>query len=247
MRKKLTCLLLAMVLCVTTIPAVKTEAAKKAYCDTLELNDTLELGKKQTFSGKGIYEEETFFKGKKEVDVNYIVSSKRKSVGKNYKVTYKINYELLQSPKLDRNKISYDDWYWGYIEPVECFKVFDYKTGKTLMSNNKQNVYVSSGKWNCKYYPKQYYKYTGDLADEYKAEETYLEFLKEASVSFTVTYPKKCKDVVVGIGFVNLAGLDGNYVFQGKNYLYNAGKTAYGKSNYYKKGKKTMSYMRLNK
>ena len=245
MRKKLTCLLLAMVLCVTTIPAVKTEAAKKAYCDTLELNDTLELGKKQTFSGKGIYEEHTFFKGKKEVDVNYIVSSKRKSVGKNYKVTYKINYELLQSPKLDRNKISYDDWGWGYIEPVECFKVFDYKTGKTLMSNNKQNVYVSSGKWNCKYYPKQYYKYTGVLADEYKDEETYLEFLKEASVSFTVTYPKKCKDVVVGIGFVNLARSDGWY--QEKNYLYNAGKTAYGKSNYYKKGKKTMSYMRLNK
>lgn len=254
LKTKLTCLSLVMAIIIGTMTApainpIKTEAAKKAYCESLELNYNLELDKEQTFKETGIYQEDTFFKKKKEIDVKYTISSKRQSVGKNYKVTYKVNYEYLGNPKIENNKKTVDDWWWSFTQPLEAFKVFDYKTGKTLMSNNKLGVKVSSSKWKSTYYPKQFYNYTGSLAKEYKNKKMSISLLKNSSVTFSVTYPKKCKDVVVGIGFVNRNDVPKEFYNwgSGEENRYNSGKVPYGKTSYYKEGKKTMSYMRLNK
>lgn len=39
----------------------KAQAAKKAYCATLKLNNNLKLNKTKTFEKTGIYQESTFF------------------------------------------------------------------------------------------------------------------------------------------------------------------------------------------
>ena len=126
-------------------------------------------------------------------------------------------------------------WWEGFTQPLEAFKVFDYKTGYTLVSNNKLGVKVSLSKWKTSYYPKQYFKMICD------GKNNWIRLLKSSSVTFTLTYPKKYKDIVVGIGFSNREDYDSDVFY------YNSGKLPYGECEYYKKGKKTMSYMRFNK
>ena len=69
---------------------------------------------------------------------------------------------------------------------------------------------------------------------------------KAIKYSFTVTYPKKSKDVCVGIGFVNKADVPESFTDNVNNQYWN-GKVSYAKTDFYKQGKSTMSYMRLNK
>ena len=109
LKTKLTCLSLVIAkvisaMTVSGVNPVKTKAAEKAYCEGLNLNYNLELNKKQTFTGTGIYYEYTLFKKKKAIDIKYTVTSKRKSVGKNYKVTYKISYKYLGNPKIEKKE-----------------------------------------------------------------------------------------------------------------------------------------------
>ena len=130
-------------------------------------------------------------------------------------------------------------WWEGFTQPLEAFKVFDYKTGYTLVSNNKLGVKVSLSKWKTSYYPKQYFKMICD------GKNNWIRLLKSSSVTFTLTYPKKYKDIVVGIGFSNRVDVSDEGA--GDVVDYNSGKLPYGECEYYKKGKKTMSYMRLNK
>ena len=116
LKTKLTCLslVIAMVISAMTVSGVnpvKTKAAEKAYCEGLNLNYNLELNKKQTFTGTGIYYEYTLFKKKKAIDIKYTVTSKRKSVGKNYKVTYKNSlYRKVKNILQSSNSSKYGDY-----------------------------------------------------------------------------------------------------------------------------------------
>lgn len=245
-----TILLITLLVTSITMPAKKTQAAKKAYCASLKLNNDIKLNKKKTYTKTGIYQEDTFFKEKKECKIKYTIESNRKASGKNYKVTYKVNYKFLDDPKLDTNKIWYDDWYWGLTEPKAFYTVFNYQTGKSLEVKNKLGVKVKGSKWNTTYYPAQTYKYidrdTGLPREDYGEQEFEINNYKTISYSFTVTYPKTCKNVCVGIGFTNMVDNTGNDKNIGDNCYWN-GKKPYGGTLAYKEGKKTMSYMRLNK
>lgn len=251
MKKKLVGLVLTATLAMGAVlspmeSTPKAQAAKKAYCAKLKLNNNLKLNKTQTFIGTGIYYDdayaESFFPKRTKVKVKYTVTSKRKSVGKNYKVTYKVNYKFLSNPKIKKVKKTSDDWWWGITQPTEFIDVIDYQTGKTLWGKNKLGVKVTGSKWKATWYPKQHYKQY--LWDKKKYVDDTISFSKSSSFSFSVTYPKICKDVLVGIGFSNrVGGSEGSDVDD----RYQAGKAPYGKTTYYKGGRGTMSYMRLNK
>lgn len=181
--------------------------------------------------------------------MKYTVKSKKKTVGKNYKVTYQVKYSYLGDPKIkveSSDRIWYGDWICNFTYPNAVYTVFDYQTGMSLEAKNKLGVKVKDGKTKFVYYPKQYYEYTGD---EYDSEDSWLRNTKTITYSFTVTYPKKCRDVVVGIGLVNRADVippkDAYSKKLPDNRYWTGKKTPYGKTSYYKKGKKTMSYMRL--
>ena len=88
--------------------------------------------------------------------------------------------------------------------------------------------------------------YTGLPREDYGEQEFEIKNYKTLSCSFTVTYPKTCKNVCVGIGFTNMVDNTGNDKNIGDNCYWN-GKKPYGGTLAYKEGKKTMSYMRLNK
>lgn len=90
-------------------------------------------------------------------------------------------------------------------KPEALYTVFNYQTGKSLEAeNNKLGVKVKGSDWKWTYYPKQKYSYTSILAEQYDSKDLWIHNYKSASYSFTITYPKKCKDVVVGIGFFHL-------------------------------------------
>lgn len=125
------------------------------------------------------------------------------------------------------------------ITPYLNYQVFDYETGKSLTVENNFDVVVKRKEWKESRYPEQYY----ELEDSDFKYTWYQN--KEKSTSFTVKYPKNYKNVCVGIGFINESDVA---LENDPKYLdYDEGKIKYGKSGYYKKGKDTMSYMRLNK
>lgn len=243
--------LLAMVLIMGTVlsPVIsepKVQAASKAYGSKLKLNNNIKLNKTKNFTKTGIYKENTFYPEEQKINVKYSISCKRKSVGNKYKVTYKVKYSYMGDPKISNaDKIWYDDWLWGYTSPNPIYTVFDYKTGMCLEGKNKRNVKVKDGGWKYTYYPQQFFQYTGEIAKDYKQEDCWIKNIKSVKYSFTVTYPKKYKDVVVGIGFVNNCLVPNSFKNEPDNRYWTGKKTPYGKTSYYKKGKSTMSYMRL--
>lgn len=229
--------------------ATASPAVKKPYGDELKLNNEIKLNKTKSYVKKGYVKESTLFPKKKTVKVKYSISCKRKSAGDKYKVTYKVKYKYLNDPKISGKKMAYDDWVWGWYQPEAVYTIYDYQTGKSIEKKNNLGVKVKNGNWKYSYYPKQHFKCTDSLIKSYdpkyrkQLRDPWLRNKKTVSYQFTVTYPKDCKDVVVGIGFYNTPDsplkktLEANYW---------KGKEVYGKTLYYKKGKKTMSYMRLN-
>lgn len=229
---------------------------KKAYGDRLKLNNEIKLNRKKMYVKQGRYHTYAYaYKDKnwKTGKVKYTISSKRKSVGNKYKVTYKVKYKLLADPNLIQKKISTDEWYIGISGPQTYYTVFDYQTGKSLERKNKLGVKVKGSKWKEGYYPKRYFEATGELKNWYmkKNPKTWRKILsrkncwyrnkKSVSYSFTVTYSKECKDVVVGIGFANMTNATLN---EEKGYW--KGRYPFGQCAYYQYGKKTTSFMRLN-
>lgn len=247
LKTKLTCLSLVMAIIIGTMtaPAInpaKTEAAEKAYGAKLKLNNGIKLNTTKTFKKKG-FTQWKYIGPKKTIKTNYTIKCSRKEVGDKYKVTYNVNYKYLNDYKMPKKiKGKYSDIYKdvpkNFIAPIEFCTVFDYKTGKNLEISNKLGVKVNRSEWKYKFYPAQTVSFSkdGDI-DGFR-------FKKSASVSFTVTYPKKYKDIVVGIGFISINSKEGN---NKTNTQYCDGKVPYGKTSFYKKGKKTVSYMRLNK
>lgn len=230
-------------------PAVNL-ASKKAYCAKLKLNNNLKLNKTKTFEKTGIYQENTFFPTKVKSKIKYTVSCKKKLSGKNYKVTYNVKYNFTDNPKINTtSKQPYDDWNWGFTQPFPIYTVFDYQTGLSLENKNKKNVTIKDSDWKFKYYPKQYYKYSDEIMQDnkdYKEKDLWLRNYKTINYSFTITYPKNYKDVVVGIGFVNTLDYPSDYPDWNNDSKYFSGKKiTYDKTTYYKNGKNTMSYMRL--
>lgn len=250
LKTKLTCLSLVMAIIIGTMtaPAInpaKTEAAEKAYGAKLKLNNEIKLNTTKTFKKKGFYQGKYICPKKKTVKINYTIKCSRKEVGDNYKVTYNVNYKYLNEFKVPKKinakaKDIYNAVSKYSIEPKVFYTVFDYKTGKSLEESNKLGVKVKGSKWKQTYYPEQiYYSKEGKSIGPFGRSNT-----KTCSCSFTVTYPKKYKDIVVGIGIISVNSKEEN---NKTNTQYWDGKVPYGKTSMYKKGKKTVSYMRLNK
>lgn len=229
--------------------ATASPAVKKPYGDKLKLNNEIKLNKTKSYVKKGYVKESTLFPKKKTVKVKYSISCKRKSAGDKYKVTYKVKYKYLNDPKISGKKMAYDDWVWGWYQPEAVYTIYDYQTGKSIEKKNNLGVKVKNGNWKYSYYPKQHFKCTDRLIKSYdpkyrkQLRDPWLRNKKTVSYQFTVTYPKDCKDVVVGIGFYNTPDSPLKKTVEAN---YWKGKEVYGKTLYYKKGKKTMSYMRLN-
>lgn len=229
--------------------ATASPAVKKPYGDELKLNNEIKLNKTKSYVKKGYVKESTLFPKKKTVKVKYSISCKRKSAGDKYKVTYKVKYKYLNDPKISGKKMVYDDWVWGWYQPEAVYTIYDYQTGKSIEKKNNLGVKVKNGNWKYSYYPKQHFKCTDRLIKSYdpkyrkQLRDPWLRNKKTVSYQFTVTYPKDCKDVVVGIGFYNTPDSPLKKTVEAN---YWKGKEVYGKTLYYKKGKKTMSYMRLN-
>lgn len=229
--------------------ATASPAVKKPYGDKLKLNNEIKLNKTKSYVKKGYVKESTLFPKKKTVKVKYSISCKRKSAGDKYKVTYKVKYKYLNDPKISGKKMAYDDWVWGWYQPEAVYTIYDYQTGKSTEKKNNLGVKVKNGNWKYSYYPKQHFKCTDRLIKSYdpkyrkQLRDPWLRNKKTVSYQFTVTYPKDCKDVVVGIGFYNTPDSPLKKTVEAN---YWKGKEVYGKTLYYKKGKKTMSYMRLN-
>ena len=229
--------------------ATASPAVKKPYGDELKLNNEIKLNKTKSYVKKGYVKESTLFPKKKTVKVKYSISCKRKSAGDKYKVTYKVKYKYLNDPKISGKKMAYDDWVWGWYQPEAVYTIYDYQTGKSIEKKNNLGVKVKNGNWKYSYYPKQHFKCTDRLIKSYdpkyrkQLRDPWLRNKKIVSYQFTVTYPKDCKDVVVGIGFYNTPDSPLKKTVEAN---YWKGKEVYGKTLYYKKGKKTMSYMRLN-
>ena len=210
---------------------------KKAYGDQLKLNNEIKLNKTVSMTRKAYYKDKYFYpKGLKDT-VKCKITCKRKSIGNKYQVTYMAKYHLLKNPKIS-NVQTNANWLKTMAQPTSLYTVFDYQTGKTLEIKNKLGVKVKYYNTKAKFYPKQYYHFIGAAA-QWNPGEYWWHKAKEWTWKFTVTYPKDCKDIVVGIGFANM---DGKKSDNG----YWKGKYAYGKTNFYKYGKKTMSYMRLD-
>ena len=157
-------------------------------------------------------------------------------------MTYKVNYKYLNDPKISGKKQTSIEWAGGWYMPDAIYTVFDYQTGKCIQNKNNLGVKVKDGKWKNSYYPKQTFQFTDECIkrEKMKSKTTWLRNSKTTSYQFTVTYPKDCKDVVVGIGFYPYVGT----LPQEKDYW--KGKSVYGKTWYYRQGRKTMSYMRLD-
>ena len=229
--------------------ATASPAVKKPYGDKLKLNNEIKLNKTKSYVKKGYVKESTLFPKKKTVKVKYSISCKRKSAGDKYKVTYKVKYKYLNDPKISGKKMAYDDWVWGWYQPEAVYTIYDYQAGKSIEKKNNLGVKVKNGNWKYSYYPKQHFKCTDRLIKSYdpkyrkQLRDPWLRNKKTVSYQFTVTYPKDCKDVVVGIGFYNTPDSPLKKTVEAN---YWKGKEVYGKTLYYKKGKKTMSYMRLN-
>jgi len=227
---------------VTAKATASVPAASKPYGDKLKLNKEIKLNKTKSYVKKGYTKMRCLFPKKKTVKVKYSISSKRKSEGNNYKVIYKVKYKYLNDPKISGKKQTSVEWAWGWYMPQAVYTVFDYQTGKCIEKKNNLGVKVKGGKWKYSYYPKQTFQFTDECIkrEKIKSKTTWLRNSKTISYQFTVTYPKDCKDVVVGIGFYPYVGTQP----QEKDYW--NGKSVYGKTWYYQQGKKTMSYMRLD-
>lgn len=241
MKTKFTSLLLTAALVLSAMALLTTNpaeavAAEKAYGDSLTLNNNIKLNKTSTFTKTGYLQEGDLYPKKKSVKIKYTIKCSRKESGSNYKVTYKVNYKFLSDPKVASGANCCDDYYWGLTQPNICSTVFDYQTGMSLDNKNDLGVSVKTSNVKVTYYPKQ----TIRVVDE----KSWYRNLKTFSYSFTVTYPKDCKDVVVGIGFANYIPVPDEWTDDVDNQYWD-GKVPYGKTTYYKKGKKTMSYMRL--
>ena len=156
----------------TVVTAPKVQAAEKPYGKRLKLNNNIKINKTKTFVKTGIYQEQTLFPKAQKCKVKYTISCKKRSVGKNYKVTYKVNYNLMDNPKLNtKEKYTYIDWYWGFTYPYVFYTVFDYQTGMSLEVKNDLNVKFKGSKWKYTYYPKQYFMYTDSIMKEEKYKE----------------------------------------------------------------------------
>jgi len=82
-----------------------------------------------------------------------------------------------------------------FISPGGEFWVaaVDYKTGKCLKKGNKQKVTAKYSKWRYSNYEKIKYK------------DSWFEYAKKSSIDVKIVYPKKYKNLVIGVGGYSVA------------------------------------------
>lgn len=215
-----------------------TAQAKKLYGDSLKLNNELKLNATKTYTKNAEYSEVGdmgLFPITKNVKAKYTVKSSRKSVGDKYKAKFEVTFKFNKNPKI-ANKYGVDPvWSMMTVVPLAEFSVFDYSTGKSLEVSNNKGVKVNEGMgWKNTYYAKQ--RFTDS-----DGNDGYIENPKIQKVTFTVTYPKKYKNVVVGIGLINTSQV--NYYLDYDEYW--EGNAKYGDRYAFTLGKKQISYIRL--
>lgn len=233
--------------CVLCSNLLAVNAQTTSYMKKLNLKNSIKMNGTSTFTTTGVvgpYDKnngQDVFASDKEVRVKITIKTKKKSVGDNYKVTFKVNYKYLDDPQID-NEVPYEDYGWFIKSPWEAYTVFNNKTGKTLEIDNDLGVQIESSKWKYTWYDEQVWTNS--------AGETSWRNQKSCSYSFSVTYPKNCKDVVVGVGFANCYLLDVDtsgydYGNAQNDAQFWEGKATWKKSSYYKYGKDSFYYVKL--
>ena len=244
--------MVAALFCGLMAPAQNVSAA--AYGDKLTLNThKIKMNGTTKFTAQGRYAsyngEEEFaniglFSSIKYSDITTTIKTKKTKSGNKNKVKFTVTYKLDEDPQIDckdRYLEEEGDWYTCLTRPNFYYTVFDYKTGKSIETgSDKVTVKSDEGQW--EYYPDQ--SYSVRMEDGSIQTETY-QNVKSYKRTFTVTYPRKYKDAVVGIGFVNV--MQGDTWEGTDNYNYWNGTVKYGKTNWYKiaKKEKTAAYIRL--
>lgn len=263
-RKLITLILALSLLAGFANPVAKSEPAKAAktpYGKTLKkltkkklkigatkvFNSTLKERTKM-YNSKGKLVAGGFYKKPQKVNVKMTVTtSKIMRYKTKNKVLFKCKLEYKNNPAIQATSLHsyFSDSAGSMYVPFGAYTVFDYATGKSL--ENKKNakkvgVVSKKKKWKRTYYPKQHFQMS--WGEDTKKYDNWIRNLKEETFSFTVTYPKNYKNVVVGVGSsaaVN-AGFWGASRYNHWDFWDDAD-NKWGKSDFYKKG--NFAYIRL--
>lgn len=221
-------------------------AAKKTttpYCKKLNLN--LKSGKTIRNTATATYWDEALMPKKQKVKVKQTIKTSTKSSGRNYKTTFNVTWDYKGDPKITNKTVDKDDW--SSILPIDYWNAIDYRTGKV---DQIKDVSYSKPKWKTTYYKKQNWKYTKKIAKAWGIKGSDNQNVKKETLSFTVTYPKTQKNLIIAIGTIDLYCESGHITYD--DYLYgefskfDEGKETWDKTIGYKSGKNFV-YIRLNK
>ena len=161
-----------------------------------------------------------------------IVSYKKKSVGKKYKLTLKIRFECIKTiqdmTQEERDTfLEYDDGE-GLLGNYNVV-IADYKTGKSLYARNSYGV---TAKCSYKTFREKYF-----YSSDYMYEDSFV----DSYATVTITYPKSYRNLCIGIG--------GSNSYHGSTKAddrYYNGHGSYKKTSLYnKKDKGIMHFMRV--
>ena len=165
-------------------------------------------------------------------------------------------FTLTFNKKISPTKSQVNDMYWlvdgsngGSNAPFGgevYFTVVDYKTGKSLEGKNNKGVKVTSS-----------WKYT-KFDKKYSKDGFWIEYPKKTTVKVKITYPKKYKNLAIGVGGYTDApkyvteisgGSASGYVSSLNLKAFWSGKKAFSKETklYSKKDKNFAHFMRVKK
>ena len=213
-------LAVALLLGVLAVPPQDAQAAGKSYMKGLKLNWDLKKNKAMKYTTSA----EVFKKvsGKAKI-TNYKV----KSAGKGYKqLSFNVTF------RDDKIKISNAQWKElrrmnrGLKYGTYWISVADYDTGLSLERKNKFGVKVRSSRWK-----------TINAHTYRNGNDTF--YVDGARSKVTITYPEDYDGLCIGVGGQNRIGdtrADSSYW---------SGKTKFGKTSFYKTGKKNSHWMRI--
>lgn len=213
-------LAVALLLGVLAVPPQDAQAAGKSHMKSLKLNWDLKKNKAVKYTTSA----EVFKKvsGKAKI-TNYKV----KSAGKGYKqLSFNVTF------RDDKIKISNAQWKElrrmnrGLKYGTYWISVADYDTGLSLERKNKFGVKVRSSRWK-----------TINAHTYRNGNDTF--YVDGARSKVTITYPEDYDGLCIGVGGQNRIGdtrADSSYW---------SGKTKFGKTSFYKTGKKNSHWMRI--
>ena len=162
-----------------------------------------------------------------------------------YQATFDIKTEALKDPKIKMKKVKAiaDDVIGNTVSPYTFTTTFDCETGENLELSNYKKVSVEQSESKETRYPLQWFRYS--LPGESKLRKSAVYTKKSWRFTYTVTYPKTCKDVCVGIGSIDLKDRDFEYETREDDGWFEGEIEFYGDSMYYSKAYKNTAYIHL--